>query len=215
MKKKYKHKYIKPKKTPIKVEKVMQFPQSKKDTIKPRFRYKLTMTFLITLISLIASYFTVVSFFTPKITVDTPQITDSLNPYSASFKVQNQSSYILNDLTYFINVKGFYLRNSQEGYIDVIPDNSKWLEYSVLDEDHNKTISLEPQESDSPHCNLFKETLPELRKNGQIMGIQITYKLSFWPFRFKNNYLFKLKYHSQSIVEWIPIANNLQMPDEK
>lgn len=174
--------------------------------------YRLIGKTIGSVITIFVTYIAISSYLMPKVTIEAPTLIDSINPYHASFKVQNQGTFEIEDLHYLIFIKGFYLRDSYQGYIEVVGDKNQWLEYIIPS---RGKVNLEPLESDTPKCSLFTEPFPEMIKNGQLMGLRINYRLWFWPVTLEKDYLFKLKNQGKNMIEWIPIAHNSILPKSK
>jgi hypothetical protein len=161
--------------------------------------------FLAGVIVAISTYVGIVGFAMPRITVEPMSALDATDPYTYTFKVQNQGYTDLLNVFYSCKVKGAWI-DGRTYPITIIQDENEWLEMApAVKGEIFRTLA--PNETDSCSCQLFNKPVPFMLEDKRLFAVVVNYRPAYFPFSLEKQFTFSLKKASDGTYQWLPVAN--------
>jgi hypothetical protein len=161
--------------------------------------------FVLGVIAFIGSYVSIVGFGLPRLSVEPMSATDPTDPYTFSFKVQNQGSLDLMRVSYSCKVKGAWI-DGRESPIRVVGDEGRWMHIApIVKGEIFRTLTT--NETDNVSCKLFTSPFPFMLDNKRLLGIVVSYRPAYYPFNVERQFTFSLNKTTEGTYQWLPVAN--------
>jgi hypothetical protein len=131
--------------------------------------------------------------------------TDPKDPYTFSFRVQNQGSLDLVRVSYSCKIKGAWI-DGRESPITVVHDENRWMEMApVVEGEIFRTLT--PTETDNFSCHMFTAPFPFMLEDKRLFGIVVSYRPAYYPFTVERQFTFSLNKSTEGTYQWLPVAN--------
>jgi hypothetical protein len=174
--------------------------------IQPFFHHlKPVWKFLAGAIVAISTYVGIIGFVMPRLSVEPMSATDTSDPYTYIFKIQNQGSLDLVRVSYSSKVKGAWI-DGREYPITIVPDENEWMHMApVVKGETYRTLA--PAEIDHLTCKYFTKPFPFILEDKRQIALVVHYRPAYFPLYLEKQFSFSLKKSTDGTYQWIPIAN--------